>query len=350
MSFSKQLLAWFDENGRFDLPWQQNKTAYRVWVSEIMLQQTQVTTVIPYFERFMLSFPSLEDLAKASQDDVLAHWSGLGYYARGRNLHKAAQLVQETYSGTFPTTFDEIVALPGIGRSTAGAILSIAYQQKATILDGNVKRVLCRYDAVEAWAGLKPIEQKLWERAEELMPCNRYDDYSQALMDLGATLCKRSQPACGRCPLVNECKAFSTDSVAKFPYSKPKIDKPIRPKLFLILVDLDGKIRLQKRPQKGIWGGLWSLPQFDGETEFKTIVSELTLSAQDLLKLKDIKHSFTHYHLVLQPRILFWKKHCSHTGVMGKDFSLSQAYELGLPAPIRKLLISIEGQINVKNS
>lgn len=338
-SFAQQLLAWFDLHGRHDLPWQQPKTPYRVWVSEIMLQQTQVQTVIAYFERFMLRFPKLQDLANASQDEVLAHWSGLGYYARGRNLHKAAQMIVAEHAGVFPQSYDEIVALPGIGRSTASAILSIAFGQNYAILDGNVKRVLSRYDAVETWPGEKQTEQALWKRAQTLMDTPRAGDYTQAIMDLGATLCRRSRPDCGSCPVSDGCKAYARQAVVEFPRSKPKTIKPTREAYMLLALNSKQQIFLQKRPQKGIWGGLWSLPQFETEQQLCSILGQDTSEAIALEALPLLKHSFTHYHLEIHPRVF---KMDSSSGLAGQWLSVAQALEMGLPAPIRKLIEKTE--------
>lgn len=345
-SFSDALLAWFDRYGRHDLPWQQNKTPYRVWVSEIMLQQTQVQTVIPYYQKFMASFPTVRALAEASQDDVLAHWSGLGYYARGRNLHKAAQKILSDFNGDFPQTFDEIVNLPGIGRSTAGAILSISYGMRTPILDGNVKRVLCRYDAVESWSGEKATEARLWQRADALTPSHRPDDYTQAIMDLGATVCRRSRPLCEKCPVQAECAAKLEGRVAEFPVSKPKKAKPTKYAVLLVALDEQQQIFLQKRPQKGIWGGLWSLPQFDDEEALLRLLADEVNSEQsslpsrpDLLKLTQFKHTFTHYHLMIEPIIL---EVDSMLNMTGKWMAIHQAVEIGLPAPVRKIIQLVE--------
>lgn len=343
-SFSMKLLKWFDQFGRHDLPWQQNKTPYRVWVSEIMLQQTQVQTVIPYFERFMARFTSLESLAHASQDEVLNYWAGLGYYARGRNLHKSAQMIVDQHGGQFPQTFEEIIQLPGIGRSTAGAILSIAFKQRFPILDGNVKRVLCRLDAVESWSGEKTTEQRLWQRAEALTPDERYDDYTQAIMDLGATLCSRTKPNCLQCPVHNSCQAFQLNRVKDFPYSKPKIEKPTKRKIFLVLVNSKQQIFLQKRPQVGIWGGMKSLPEFESK---EMLISQLNLEDSVMKNLnmgQEFKHTFTHYHLYLTPITI---QGVDQVNLDGEWWSLKQMSSVGLPAPIKKIVTKLEREINV---
>jgi len=302
--FASLLLAWFDQYGRHDLPWQQNINPYRVWVSEIMLQQTQVKTVVPYYLKFMQSFPTIADLANASQEQVLSHWAGLGYYARGRNLHKAAQMIVNEYGGVFPHKFDDIVALPGIGRSTAGAILAIALQQRYAILDGNVKRVLSRFYAVEGWPGEKAIENKLWLLADDLTPKTRFGDYTQAIMDLGATLCTRSKPNCQACPQQDNCQAFKQNRVADFPYKKPKKDKPIKQAWLLIYTNEHDDILLQQRPQKGIWGGLWSLPEFTSMRLCEQFVQSQTISQHTLIEWDVFRHTFSHYHLDIHPMYL----------------------------------------------
>ncbi|MDG6774360.1 A/G-specific adenine glycosylase [Thiomicrorhabdus sp. ZW0627] len=349
--FSEKLLAWFDVYGRHDLPWQQNKTAYRVWVSEIMLQQTQVKTVIPYYERFMQSFPTLQQLADASQEEVLAHWSGLGYYARGRNLHKAAQLIQQEYGGEFPDEFDEIVSLPGIGRSTAGAILSIAHKKRYPILDGNVKRVLSRYLAVEGWPGEKPIENKMWEQADLFTPERRFDDYTQAIMDLGATLCTRSKPGCDACPLASDCAALKQDRVANFPFSKPKKTKPVKQASLLMLLNERNQIWLEQRPQNGIWGGLWSLPQYGSLEELEQALKPALQShaggGQSLVKWESFRHTFSHYHLDIEP-VSVGEVQEAPAGWCGEWYNLTQTNELGLPAPVKSLLGQLEKEY-VKN-
>jgi len=302
--FSQSLLAWFDEFGRHDLPWQQDINPYRVWVSEIMLQQTQVTTVIGYYQKFMQRFPDISTLSEATQDEVLSYWAGLGYYARGRNLHKAAMQIVEKYGGEFPQQFDDILALPGIGRSTAGAILSISLQQRFAILDGNVKRVLSRYFAVEGWPGEKAIENKLWILAEQLTPEHRFNDYTQAIMDLGATLCKRSKPDCKSCPVKQSCQAFESNEVARFPYKKPQKQKPIKQAWFVMAINENQQILLHKRPQKGIWGGLWSLPEFTSKNDYQESLQSQALSEETLIEWEPFRHTFSHYHLDITP-VLF---------------------------------------------
>lgn len=357
--FTQPLLSWFEQYGRHDLPWQQEITPYRVWVSEIMLQQTQVATVIPYYERFMSRFPTVQDLASASQDEVLTYWAGLGYYARGRNLHKAAQMIKNEFSGKFPSTFDEVMSLPGIGRSTAGAILSISLQQRFAILDGNVKRVLSRYFAVKGWPGQKKVENFLWDYAEQLTPDTGYADYTQAIMDLGATLCKRSKPACEVCPVKGSCQALAMGEVARFPFSKPKKSKPTKQAWFLIEENSAGQIQLYKRAQKGIWAGLWSLPQFDSKEQVYEYLESHAEVPESLIEWKEFRHTFSHYHLDIKPLIFRHKSHfqqavpkksnhllkvAEHGVVYATDevcwIDLKDCSKqtLGMPAPIEKLL------------
>ena len=309
--FAQTALAWFDKHGRKHLPWQQNISAYSVWISEIMLQQTQVTTVIPYFERFMRAFPTVTDLANAPQEDVLHHWTGLGYYARARNLHKAAQQIAQMHNGIFPTDFDAVLALPGIGRSTAGAILSIAYHQNHPILDGNVKRVLARFFAVEGWPGNKKVEDELWRFATQLTPSERIADYTQVMMDLGATLCTRSKPKCEECPLQSHCLAFASGRQVELPHKKPKQSIPSKYTTVIIPMLFD-RVLMTKRPEEGIWGGLW---WFGGEftstaqkldnlpTIYAALGEQYTVASTELLS--EFKHTFSHFHLHIQPVILY---------------------------------------------
>lgn len=347
--FSQSLLAWFDQSGRHDLPWQSHITPYRVWVSEIMLQQTQVKTVIPYYLAFMARFPALADLAHASQEAVLAHWSGLGYYARGRNLHKAAQLIMQQHNGEFPQTFADIVALPGIGRSTAGAILAIALKQRYAILDGNVKRVLSRYYALPGWPGEKAIETDLWLKADALTPQTRFADYTQAIMDLGATLCTRTRPKCTQCPVASTCQAWSTQSVAQFPQAKPKKDKPVKHTVMLILENSHEQVLLEQRPQQGIWGGLWSFPEHANlgacQQALNTHLQTPPANPQSLIEWQAIRHTFSHYHLDIQPVYvrLVEQQTAPYNGVWVNKHDLQNGFTgcehpLGVPAPVTKLV------------
>lgn len=302
------LLAWFDQSGRKHLPWQQNRTAYRVWISEIMLQQTQVATVIPYYQRFMERFPTVTALAAAPLDEVLHLWTGLGYYARARNLHRAAQLIVDQYAGDFPLSFTEVEALPGIGRSTAGAILALATGQRHPILDGNVKRVLTRYFGIEGFPGERAIELRLWELAEAATPEKRVGDYTQAIMDLGATVCVRSAPACERCPLASRCIAYAEDRQRTLPTPRPKRIRPHREAYVLIMQRDDDAVLLEKRPMTGIWGGLWTFPQFEtrasAEDWLQSRSIEVAPSELPAQELPPYFHAFTHFDLTLRPLLI----------------------------------------------
>jgi A/G-specific adenine glycosylase len=345
-SFALRLLNWFDEHGRKDLPWQINKTPYRVWVSEIMLQQTQVTTVIDYYLRFMESFPDVKALAQAEEDKVLEHWAGLGYYARARNLHKAAKQVFFELNGDFPEDIEGLSALPGIGRSTAGAIRSIAHQKYAPILDGNVKRVLCRYHAIETWSGERATEQKLWQLADEHTPEARCDDYTQAIMDLGATLCKRSKPECERCPMQTSCLAFKTEQQFALPVSKPKKAIPQK-QTWALLIEADESILLEKRPPSGIWGGLYSLPEAPSKLTPKELVNycseKLGVKVDFIEKHQSIHHTFSHYKLEIKPIKfkLIANKHEIRSNASYNWLNQQKINSVALPAPISSYLNEI---------
>lgn len=338
--FQHRILTWFDRHGRKHLPWQQDITPYRVWVSEIMLQQTQVTTVIPYYERFMTRFPTVEALAEAPEDDVLQHWSGLGYYARARNLHKAAQQVVADHAGEFPRSVDALAALPGIGRSTAGAIASISMDLAAPILDGNVKRVLTRLHAVEGWPGQPKVHDQLWQIAEHYTPAQRTGDFTQAMMDLGATLCTRSKPACTICPLADLCAARAQGRQGEFPHSKPKKALPVKATWMLILQQ-DDDLLLYKRPRSGIWGGLWSFPEFPtAEALTDTLACHFSPRQQRREDWLPFRHTFSHYHLDIHPvRIRVRKRPDTIMEGTGQVwYNRAQLDALGLAAPVRKLI------------
>jgi A/G-specific adenine glycosylase len=347
--FAARLLAWFDEHGRKDLPWQRDITPYRVWISEIMLQQTQVATVIPYFERFMASFPDVTTLADASEDAVLAHWSGLGYYARARNLHKAARLVRDEHGGAFPESFDAVVALPGIGRSTAGAILSIACGQRHPILDGNVKRVLARHAAVDGWPGTTRVADTLWSLADDLTPTGRVADYTQAIMDLGATLCTRSRPACADCPVAADCRAFAAGDVDRYPGRKPKREKPLRQTTMLLAV-AGNELYLERRPASGIWGGLWSLPETDDDPVC-WCAERLAGEPAETTRWATLRHSFSHYDLDILPVVLRLDDASRkvHDNDDGQWVALDADPPGGIAAPVRKLIDVLRNDIHVTN-
>ena len=339
--FSQRLLSWYAQHGRHDLPWQSDRSLYRVWVSEIMLQQTQVITVIPYFERFMESFPDIHSLADASQDEVLHLWTGLGYYARARNLHKAAQFIRDEYNAQFPEDYDSVLALPGIGPSTAGAILAQALGQRYVILDGNVKRVLTRLYAIEGWPGKKAIENQLWEIATSLTPEQQLTDYTQAIMDLGATVCARKSN-CPACPVIELCVAHKQGNVADYPTPKKRKVIPVKTTQMLILTNKKGEVLLQQRPPSGIWGGLWSLPEYsDGKDSIQQwCKKELGLVIQHCETQPVFRHTFSHFHLDITPVISQVKSPANH--VMEADnrvwYNTQQPESLGLPAPVVKIL------------
>ncbi|MBX9705469.1 MAG: A/G-specific adenine glycosylase [Gammaproteobacteria bacterium] len=341
-SFSNRLLTWFDCHGRHDLPWQHPITAYRVWLSEIMLQQTQVATVIPYFERFIVTYPTVTDLANAELDQVLHLWSGLGYYARARNLHRAAQMIRDQYDGEFPQTVAELETLPGIGRSTAGAIASIAFKQRAAILDGNVKRVLTRYQAVAGYPGEASVSKQLWNLAEALTPTDRAADYTQAIMDLGATICTRSKPKCGLCPLSADCQARLQNRVADFPTRKATKALPVRT-TYLLLVRNQESVFLEKRPPTGIWGGLWSLPELQDTTEITAWCRQHDVKLLQQKTWSAFRHTFSHHHLDITPVVLDVKPGMRKIMDSANHiwYNVDQPDALGLAAPVKKLLESL---------
>lgn len=342
--FSQQVLEWFDQFGRKDLPWQKDINPYRVWLSEIMLQQTQVGTVIPYFERFTAELPTLKDLANAEDDKVLHLWTGLGYYSRARNLHNTAKQVYADYNGKLPGTVEELCQLPGIGRSTAAAIVSIAFKQPAAILDGNVKRVLARYFAVDGWPGQTKVLKELWQHAENLSPQRRPADYSQAMMDLGATLCTRSKPACDRCPLIKDCKAYSQQNQSQYPGKKPKKVIPVKATQMLMIKNPAGEILLEKRPASGIWGGLWIFPQLDLKQDSKNYCHEqLASQIKTIELLPNLRHTFSHYHLDITPVAIQLKNDPAIVMESSRQlwYNLQQPVEIGLAAPIKKLLTKL---------
>ncbi|MDH3000481.1 A/G-specific adenine glycosylase [Chelonobacter oris] len=296
--FARTVLEWYRQYGRKDLPWQQNKTLYRVWLSEVMLQQTQVATVIPYFKRFVATFPDVVSLADAPMDEVLHLWTGLGYYARARNLHKAAQIVRDDYHGEFPTDFEQVWRLPGIGRSTAGAVLSSCLNAPYPILDGNVKRVLARYFALDGWAGDKKVSDQLWQYSEQVTPTAQVADFNQAMMDLGAMVCTRSKPKCGLCPLQADCIADQQQNWQAYPAKKPKKALPEKQAYFLILRQ-GNTVLLQRRPAQGLWGGLYCFPQFDTKTALLAYLHQQNIQAYQEGVM--FRHTFSHFHLDIVP-------------------------------------------------
>lgn len=341
ISFQQAVLGWYDRFGRKDLPWQKSITPYRVWLSEIMLQQTQVTTVIPYFHRFVEKFPTVEALAKAELDSVLHLWSGLGYYARARHLHKTAKIIQEKFHGEFPNDLEELSNLPGIGLSTAGAILSLSMNQPAAILDGNVKRVLTRTFAIEGWPGLPNVNRQLWKTAITLTPEQRVKEYNQAMMDLGAMVCTRSRPKCELCPLAFCCVAYQQENVAAFPTKKPKRAVPKRHGYFLVLQNKEHDILLVKRPPSGIWGGLWSLPECVAPETLPTWCQEqLACDIEHLRVLPSLEHTFSHFQLTLTPILAQIKENIARAMETPEQiwYKKSEQQAIGLPAPIQRIL------------
>ena len=342
--FATRLLDWHRVHGRHDLPWQTPRTPYRVWLSEIMLQQTQVATVMPYFERFVARFPDVHALATASQDEVLHLWSGLGYYSRARNLHRCAERVVSEHGGEFPRDLDGLCALPGIGRSTAAAILAQAWNLPHAILDGNVKRVLARYHAVPGWPNEPAVEKALWRHAEAHLPHDRACDYTQAIMDLGATLCTRSRPRCAACPLTEHCAARRAERVAEFPAPRPRRALPRRQTLFLMIENARGELLLERRAAPGIWGGLWCFPEASEEAALPARLTALGLPDATLrARLPRIAHGFTHFHLDIEPLLM----RVDGTSNAVRDdaslrwYSRDDSSRIGLPAPVAKLLATL---------
>ena len=344
--FADRLLGWFERHGRTNLPWQQDPTPYRVWVSEIMLQQTQVAAVIPYFERFTRRFADVQSLADAPLDEVLHLWTGLGYYARARNLHTCARLLASRHGGEFPASMDEVCALPGIGRSTAGAILALARGERHAILDGNVKRVLARVFGIDGDPSSARVLATLWSQAEACTPTERVGAYTQAVMDLGATVCTRSKPACGECPMQADCIAARDQRQAELPGRKQRRARPSRQATLLIaetLIQGEPTVLLERRPAPGLWGGLWSPPQFDSEAAaLEWCRRELGEPVAAAAPLEPIEHAFTHFDLRLQPVCVRCAESAS---VNDRDdrlwYALRAPQRVGLPQPILQLLLRL---------
>jgi A/G-specific adenine glycosylase len=335
------VLAWFDRHGRKDLPWQRDPTPYRVWISEIMLQQTQVAVVVPYFERFVSGFPTVADLAEAPEDRLMALWSGLGYYARARNLHRAAGLIRDRHGGVFPATFDALLALPGIGRSTAGAILSLALDQRHPILDGNVKRVLARVFGVEGWPGQGAVLDRLWSLAERLTPAERAGAYNQGMMDLGATLCTRRAPACDRCPLSERCIARGSNRQAELPTPRPRRTLPERATLMLLVLDPAGEVLLERRPESGIWGGLWSLPEvLPGVDPRDWCLARLGVRPVRVEMIGTRRHTFSHFSLDIRLALVQLDAAPAQVadGAHRRWLDRADVADIGTPAPVKGIL------------
>ena len=346
-SFADALIAWQKKHGRHQLPWQRTRDAYRIWLSEIMLQQTQVATVIPYYARFLDSFPDVAALAAAPSETVMAHWSGLGYYTRARNLHRCAQQVVANHAGRFPSDPETLASLPGIGKSTAAAIAAFAYGARAAIMDGNVKRVFCRVFGVEGFPGQAAVEKHLWQRAEAMLPAREIEAYTQGLMDLGATLCTRTRPACDRCPMQSRCIAHASGRTSELPARKPKKVIPEKSTVMLVVVH-EGEILMEQRPPEGIWGGLLSLPELN---RLSSGISGVDLDEQlalalssfgdidDSVMLSSFVHGFTHYRLSVMPVHVTLRQR--HVMAAQSDYqwrALAQISEAALPSPVRKLL------------
>lgn len=331
--FTEQLIAWQKVAGRHDLPWQNTRDPYRIWLSEIMLQQTQVGTVIPYYLRFLDSFPTVRALAAAPIESVIEHWAGLGYYARARNLHKCAQQVATRHGGQFPDSADVLAELPGIGRSTAAAIAAFAFGRRAAILDGNVKRVLCRQFGIEGFPGQATIHRQLWELADSLLPEGDIEPYTQGLMDLGATLCTRSRPRCDACPVAAGCVARRDNRQGELPASKPRAAVPERTATFVLLSDGE-RFLLERRPPTGLWGGLLVPP----EGEPNAVAGRLGLQLLDCRPLPAFKHSFTHFRLTLKPVLCRIAPQHMTTETGLEWVAMEQAADAGVPAPIKKLI------------
>lgn len=348
-SLATRLLRWHRKHGRHDLPWQQQRTPYRIWVSEIMLQQTQVASVIPYYTRFMLCFPDTDALAAAPQDEVLHLWSGLGYYARARNLQRAAQIIRDDHAGVFPREFKTLASLPGIGRSTAAAILALAFGARHAILDGNVRRVLARMHAVQGWPGEIGITNKLWALAEQHTPHKNVAAYTQAIMDLGATVCTRSLPHCRECPLTADCIAHNHGQEACFPAPRPRKLLPVR-HTRMLLITCNGRVLLERRPPTGIWGGLWGFPELPadrGVTEWCRMYLQVQPQAQSAWPV--LRHSFSHFHLEMQPLQL---EVSAPVGVADNSgrlwYDLEAPARIGLAAPVKKLIGQL--QLSVRSN
>ncbi len=337
--FARAVIAWQRRHGRHDLPWQNTRDAYRIWLSEIMLQQTQVSAVVPYYLRFLERFPTVQALAAADDDSVMQLWAGLGYYSRARNLHRAAQRIVSEHGGRFPETREAIESLPGIGRSTAAAIAAFAFGQREAILDGNVKRVLARYFAVPGYPGERAVENELWALAESVLPNEDIEAYTQGLMDLGATLCVRSRPLCAQCPVQGECQALAQDRVAAFPAARPRKPLPHRVTTMLVLRQGD-EVLLEKRPAPGIWGGLWCFPEIEAGADLRRLCAErFGCDALSVRRLAPIAHGFTHYSLDIMPLLVDVRRSIDRVAQAGMVWlTLGDAHGAALPVPAKKIV------------
>jgi len=341
--FSLRILNWYAQFGRKHLPWQLDKTPYKVWVSEIMLQQTQVATVIPYYLKFMASFPNINTLANASQDEVLHHWTGLGYYARARNLHTSAQIIRDEYAGMFPEDFEQVLALPGIGRSTAGAVLSLSLAQHHPILDGNVKRVLARHGAIAGWPGKKMVENQLWQLTTQLTPRKQVQQYNQAMMDIGASICSRSRPACSDCPVAIDCQAQLSGRQSHFPGKKTKKVTPQK-NAYMLVISKGDEVILEKRPPSGIWGGLWCFPEFTSRELVDEFLLHRGLKVTQEELLPGFRHTFSHFHLDITPifvKVEQWQEQQIMADGASLWYNLPHPPKVGLAAATERILASI---------
>jgi len=354
-SFSADLIGWQKVHGRHVLPWQNTRDAYLIWLSEIMLQQTQVSAVLGYYARFLERFPTLRDLAAAPVEDVMAQWSGLGYYTRARNLHKCAQRVVTEYDGVFPSDPLLLAELPGIGRSTAAAIAAFSSGRRAAIMDGNVKRVFARVFGIDTYPGERKTEEAMWRRAEALLPEEGIESYTQGLMDMGATLCTRSSPSCERCPMQPRCVAFATSRTRDLPVRKPKKATPEKHAVMLAIVD-NGQVLLEQRPPSGIWGGLLSLPELDGhialdddetpEADHDALLRAVSRfgTMESCERLSTVTHVFTHYKLHIVPHRVTLARRLPKAAEPGHIWlDIDKLADAALPAPIKKLLLELVG-------
>ncbi len=343
-NFSRRIIAWHEKFGRKTLPWQQDKSLYKTWVSEVMLQQTQVATVIPYFKKFMRSFPTITYLANAPLDEVLHHWTGLGYYARARNLHKAAQFIHDNYDGQFPQEFEQVLALPGIGRSTAGAILSLTLDKHFAILDGNVKRVLTRHQAIEGWTGEKSVENRLWQLAEKLTPAKQTNIFNQAMMDMGAMVCTRSKANCAQCPVQEDCLALRNGTVQDYPTPKAKKKIPVKTAVMLVLRENGKTLRLKQRPPAGIWGGLWCFPEYENEASCLAALQVQGIEQFNKTLLPAFRHTFSHFHFDITPllidvSVIETKQVMEESGSFW--YNLQHPQKIGLAAATKKIINAV---------
>ena len=341
-----RLIAWQRQHGRNTLPWQ-GADAYRVWLSEIMLQQTQVATVIPYYHRFLQNFPDVESLAQASEEGVLALWSGLGYYSRARNLHAAARHIMQLHHGKFPQQFEQLLKLPGIGRSTAAAICALAYHERHAILDGNVKRVLARHAAIEGFTGDKKIELGLWQHAEALLPHQDVASYTQGMMDLGALICTRSKPQCSVCPVQADCGAYQQDRVAQLPTPRLRKVLPQRHSTFLLLLH-NGDIFLEKRASSGIWGGMWCPPQFTDVESALIWCAQTGIEPATQKNLPPFIHTFTHFKLHISPLCVEMRQKPLVAAQPGNVWwDMEDALKAAIPTPVRKMISGLRKVVDV---